>query len=90
MTEQFRIAFNKAVVELDSKKDQSSTFLSEDKYKYILSRLDDIRLGVVKKEARDYRLIKSYAKQSILIQGILVQQLYKPRTALLYLSTEQL
>ena len=90
MTEQFRVAFDNAVLELEEKKDHSSSHMTENKYKYVLKRLNEIASGSKMKGGKDYRLLKTYYKKSAIIQGILVEQLCKPGTDLLYLSHSQL
>ena len=90
MTDQFRTAFNNAIIAEEKEKGASSSYLSDNKHLYILSRLDSLSNGSVKKEGKDYRLLKQYAKQEALIQGILVTQLCHPKTGLLYLPHSQL
>lgn len=90
MTDQFRTAFNNALIAEEEKKGQSSSYLSDNKYKYILSRLELLNNGGAKKEGKDYRLLKQYVKQTGIIQGILVDRLSHPTTGLLYLSHPQL
>ena len=89
MAEQFRTVFNNAIIAEEEKKGQSSTYLSDSKHQYIMSRLDSLE-GGAKKEGKDYRLIKHYAKRSSLIQGILVEQLFNPKSGLLYIAHSQL
>ena len=90
MTDQFRTAFNNAIIAEEENKGLSSTYLSDSKHQFILSRLDLLHQGAVKKEGKDYRLIKQYAKQEGLFQGILVTQLCSAKTGLLYLPHTQL
>ena len=91
MTDQFRTAFNNAVIAEEERKGQSSCYLSDNKHQFILSRLEQLDRGAIaKKEGKDYRLANHYERKTEICQGILVQQLRKPKTGMLYLSHSQL
>ena len=89
MTDQFRTAFNNAVIKEEERKGQSSCYLTDDKHESILTRLEQLHDGA-KKEGRDYRLVKHYVRQVGICQGLLVKQLRNPKTGMMYLSHSQL
>ena len=60
MSENSRRQFDIRLVELFDKKDQSSSHLTGDKYKWIINRLIALSVGDVKKVTKDYRLVKMY------------------------------
>ena len=90
MTDQFRTAFNNAIIEEEGAKGLSSTYLSDLRHQYILDRLDVLNNVKTKKVGKDYRLLKSYSKQTEIIQGIVVTQLTHPQSGLLFLAHSQL
>ena len=90
MTDQFRTAFNNAVIEEEGAKGLSSTYLSDQKHQYILERLDVLNNVTTKKVGKDYRMLKTYSKQTQIIQGIVVNQLTLHQTGLLFLPHSQL
>ena len=90
MPENSRQQFDKKLVELFDKKDQSSSHLTGDKYKWIINRLIALSVGDVKKVTKDYRLVKTYELIAISSGDKAVQRLRKPGTNLLYISHDDM
>ena len=74
----------------EESKGRSSCYLSDNKHKFILSRLQQLNDGTIKKEGKDYRLVNRYERVTQLCQGILVELLRNPKDGTLYLSHSQL
>ena len=77
MTKQFRNHFIAKIAELNEDKDCSSSYITKDRFAWIIHRLGELKEGDVKKEAKDYRLLKSYVITTS-IQDTVVHQLIKP------------
>ena len=90
MSESSRRQFDVKLVELFDKKDQSSSHLTGDKYKWIINRLIALSVGDVKKVTKDYRLVKTYELIAIPFGEKMVQRLRKPGTNLLYVSHDDM
>ena len=90
VTENSRQQFDKKLVELFDKKDQSSSHLTGDKYKWIVNRLIALSAGDVKKVTKDYRLVKTYELVASSSGDKTVQRLRKPATNLLYVSHDDM
>ena len=90
MTEQFRNYFNAKIAELNEEKDSSSSYITKDRFAWIIHRLGELKEGDVKKEAKDYRLLKSYDVITRSIQDTVVHQLIKPGSNLVYVTHEDM
>ena len=87
----FRALFEEKIRELDDKKGLSSSFLSTEKYLWIIHRLKALNSGVVtKKEAKDYRLLKHYDIEEIRTPNMVIERLFRPGTNLIFVTKEEL
>ena len=90
MTEQFRNHFNAKIAELNEDKDCSSSYITKDRFAWIIHRLGELEEGDLKKEAKDYRLLKLYDVITTSIQDTVVHQLIKPGSSLEYVTHEDM
>ena len=85
----FRNSFDRKIDELDEKKGLSSTFLSNDKYQFIMHRLKEIASGA-KKDAKDHRLVKRYDIEVTRTPTITIERLFKAGTNLVFVTKSEL
>ena len=87
----FRELFEEKIRELDNKKGLSSSFLSTEKYLWIIHRLKALNSGdVAKKEAKDYRLLKHYDIEEIRTPNKVIERLFRPGTNLIFVTKAEL
>ena len=88
-TENFRAQFNEAMDNLFDNKGLSSTNISENRYKFIVNRLEELAVPDTKKDAKDYRLLKKYDLSVTRVGDIEVKKLIRRGSNLLFLSESE-
>ena len=90
-TDAFRGSFDRKIEELDQKKGLSSTFLSNDKYHYTMTRLKEIAACSMK-DAKDHRMLKRfwYEIEVTRTPTKTIERLFKAGTNLVFVAKSEL